>query len=131
MPKLQPGGEATAPAAPTAAAAPAAPAVDVATMPRPVNAKGDPMSDLELLNQILHNYREARATQTPSVSRAYKTEAEQMAAETAALKAVQAPIKDLSELVKAGVIKTLPTPPAGKKFAIDPQSQQVVLVNGP
>ncbi|MBI3875468.1 MAG: hypothetical protein HY300_05825 [Verrucomicrobia bacterium] len=37
--------------------------------------------------------------------------------------------KNLQELVKAGFIKKLPTPPPGQEFAIDPKTLRVVLVN--
>lgn len=133
LPALQPSAETATPAQPGTAATPAPPAaIDLATMQRPVNDKGDLMSDLEMLNQILANFNEARATGATAgtQARTYKTEAEQMAAETARQQAV-GPARDLLELVKAGVIKALPTPPAGKKFVIDPQSHKVVLANAP
>lgn len=133
MPALQPGTDTAAPAAQATAAAKAPPAtIDLATMQRPVNDKGDLMSDLEMLNQILANFNEARATGAAArpQTRTYKTEAEQMAAEAAQQQAM-GPAKDLSELVKAGVIKALPTPPAGKKFVIDPESHKVALANTP
>lgn len=38
------------------------------------------------------------------------------------------PPKDLSELVTAGYLQRLPTPPAGKKFAFDPVKMRVQLV---
>ncbi len=38
------------------------------------------------------------------------------------------PPKDLNELVTAGYLKTLPTPPAGKKFALDPVKMKAQLV---
>lgn len=37
--------------------------------------------------------------------------------------------KNLEEMVKAGFIKKLPTPPAGKEFAIDAKNLKVVLVD--
>jgi hypothetical protein len=37
--------------------------------------------------------------------------------------------KSLEDLVKAGVIKRLPTPPPGKKFALNANRTQVILVN--
>ncbi len=37
--------------------------------------------------------------------------------------------KSLEELVKAGFIKKLPTPPPGQQFALDTQNLRVVLVN--
>jgi len=37
--------------------------------------------------------------------------------------------KSLQELVKAGFIKKLPTPPPGQEFALDTQNLRVVLVN--
>ncbi|MEK6536624.1 MAG: hypothetical protein AABZ63_03990 [Actinomycetota bacterium] len=38
------------------------------------------------------------------------------------------PPKDLNELVTAGYLQRLPTPPAGKKFAFDPVKMRVQLV---
>jgi hypothetical protein len=35
----------------------------------------------------------------------------------------------LSEVVTAGYIKNPPSPPAGKKFAIDPKAMRVILVS--
>ena len=35
----------------------------------------------------------------------------------------------LDDLVKSGCIPRLPTPPAGKKYAIDVQKSQAVLIN--
>ena len=37
--------------------------------------------------------------------------------------------KTLNEVVSAGYLKTIPQPPAGKKFAIKADRVQVVLVN--
>ncbi len=37
--------------------------------------------------------------------------------------------KNMQELVKAGFIKKLPTPPPGQEFAIDSKNLRVVLVN--
>lgn len=37
--------------------------------------------------------------------------------------------KSLQEMVKAGFIKRLPTPPPGKEFAIDEKGMRVVLIN--
>ena len=137
MPSLQTGGGPAAPAGPAVAAAPAPPpAIDLAAMERPANEAGDPMSDLEVLNVILFNYNEALATgaaASKGPARTYKTEAEEMAATEARQRAIDAggQVRDLSQLVKAGVIKALPKPPAGKKFAIDPKTQKVVLVSAP
>lgn len=33
------------------------------------------------------------------------------------------------EMVKSGVIERIPTPPAGKKYVLDPKSNDVLLVN--
>ncbi len=38
------------------------------------------------------------------------------------------PPKDLNELVSAGFLQRLPTPPAGKKFAFDPAKMRAQLV---
>jgi hypothetical protein len=39
------------------------------------------------------------------------------------------PPKDLNELVTAGYIQRLPTPPPGQKFQLDPQKMRVQLVS--
>ena len=36
--------------------------------------------------------------------------------------------KQFSEVVAAGYVKTMPAPPPGKKFEIDPKTKQVVLM---
>ena len=107
------------------------PAIDFASLERPTDEHDRPLSDLELLNQVLFNYNEARATGGNVIQRTYKSEDEQLAAEAAQLQRSTGPVTDLSELVKAGLIKAVPAAPAGKKYAIDPQTHKVVLVNGP
>lgn len=37
------------------------------------------------------------------------------------------PLQDLSQLVKVGILKTLPPAPAGEKFVLDPRTQKVSL----
>ncbi|MEW6303896.1 MAG: hypothetical protein AB1705_10520 [Verrucomicrobiota bacterium] len=113
----------TAPATP-----PPVTAIDFTGANRPTNERGEVLSDLDLLNQILNDYVEARATGSSGEIRTYKTEAEEVAAMEARQKASE-PVKDLSELVKAGLIKAVPTPPPGKRFAIDPKTQKVVLLD--
>lgn len=39
------------------------------------------------------------------------------------------PFKDLQDLVTQGLLKKLPTPPEGKKFAFDPKTAKATLVN--
>ncbi len=84
------------------------------------------MSDLELLNHLVHQVNESRAVGPEIKQMQFKTEAEQSAYE-AAQRQKQAPVKDLNELVAAKVIKTLPTAPAGKRYAVDATSGKVVL----
>lgn len=73
---------------------------------------GEVTSDLDILNQALERYRNAAPPvgADPSMGGAQQ-------------------IKDLSQLVKAKVIKALPTPPPGKQFAIDPKTGQAVLID--
>ncbi|MEW6305637.1 MAG: hypothetical protein AB1705_19330 [Verrucomicrobiota bacterium] len=111
-----------------ASAQPPVPAVDFASADRPTNERGEALSDLDLLNKILTDFQEARATTSSGEIRAYKTEAEEVAAMEAKQNAA-GPVKDLSELVRAGLIKAVPAAPPGKKFAIDPKTQKVVLMN--
>jgi hypothetical protein len=118
--------------APGEAAAPA-PVFDFESAERPLNEETRAeMSDLDILNQILTDYQEARRSVSPPPGR-YKTEAEEMAALEAweaRLKAMP-PVKDLSELVKAGIIKAVPAAPPGQQYVIDPKTQTVVLVSAP
>lgn len=39
------------------------------------------------------------------------------------------PPKSLEDFVQAGMLRKLPTPPAGKRFLIDPKTAHVVLAN--
>ena len=116
-----------APSAGVTAPPPAAPqAADLSSMQRPINDQGNPMSDLELLNHLVHQVNESRAAGPEIKQMQFKTEAEQSAYE-AAQRQKQGPVKDLNELVAAKVIKALPTAPAGKRYAIDATSGKVVL----
>lgn len=89
------------------------------------------MTDLEILNTAVFAYNEANMNRGASANiPTFKTEAEQSAWMAAHQNAANAgPLKDLSQLVKAGLIKALPGPPPGKKFAIDPQTHKVVLAD--
>jgi hypothetical protein len=125
-------GDAAAPVAPPPGSAPGAPtaaapaAIDIAQVERSVNAQGLAMSDLEFLNHLVHEVNESRISDVSIPDRAFKTEAEQMAYEEA-MQQRKAPVKDLNELVTAGVIKALPEAPAGQHYVIDPTSGKVVL----
>lgn len=114
----------SAPGAPAAAAVPAA--IDLAQAERPINAQGNAMNDLEFLNHLVHEVNESRVSNVEIPQKAFKTEAEQMAYE-AAMEQRQGPVKDLNELVTAGVLKALPQAPAGQRYAIDAATGKVVL----
>ncbi len=105
-------------------AAPAA--IDFAQAERPVNAQGQVMSDIEYLNHLVHEVNESRISDVTIPEKAFKTEAEQMAYEEA-MQQRKAPVRDLKELVTAGVLKELPPAPAGQNYVIDPASGKVVL----
>lgn len=124
--------EATPATAPPPAATPGAPAmaapaaIDFSQAERPVNAQGQVMSDIEYLNHLVHEVNESRVSDVSIPDKAFKTEAEQMAYEEA-MQQRKAPVKDLKELVTAGVLKELPPAPAGQNYVIDPASGKVVL----
>lgn len=39
------------------------------------------------------------------------------------------PLTDLNQLIKVGLLKSLPAAPPGKKFVLDPQTMKVSLAN--
>jgi hypothetical protein len=82
------------------------------------------------LNQILADYNNLRASFHPEGT-PYKTDEERQAYEAALAKAKEAlrkPITDLNQLVKDGIIKSIPAAPAGQRYAINPQTHKVELV---
>jgi len=109
-----------------AAAAAAAGGISMAVADRPINAQGNPMSDLEFLNHLVSELNESRTVPSEINQKAFKTEAEQMAYEEAQQKK-KGPVQDLNELVTAGILKQLPAAPAGQRYAIDPATGKVVL----
>jgi hypothetical protein len=109
-----------------APAAPISTAIDLSDSERPINDQGQVMSDLEYLNYLVHELNEARITDVAIPQKAFKTEAEQMAYEEAMAQR-QGPVKDLNELVTAGVLKALPEAPAGQHYLIDPTTGKVAL----
>ena len=98
----------------------APPAIDFADMNnREVDAEGNSVTDLDLLNEALESARQKNAA--PGEIRG-KTMEEQM--NSSAPK--DAPkIETLEDLVKAGLIKAVPAAPAGKKYVI--KDGQVIL----
>lgn len=115
------------PAATLGAPAMAAPAaIDFSQAERPVNAQGQVMSDIEYLNHLVYEVNESRISDVSVPDKAFKTEAEQMAYEEA-MQQRKVPVRDLKELVTAGVLKELPSAPAGQNYVIDPTSGKVVL----
>jgi hypothetical protein len=87
---------------------PAPVAFDFASSPRPTNEQGEEASDLFILNDALQQYMDPAA-------RGLDTDVP--------------PPKDLSELVRAGILRNLPAPPPGKKYELDTRRLEVVLVN--
>lgn len=115
------------PSAPDAIAAPSATAAIATTQEeRPVNDRGQVMSDLEYLNYLVNEVNESRISDADIPQKAFKTEEEQMAYE-AAMEQRQGPVKDLNELVTAGAIKALPDAPTGQHYTLDPTTGKVVL----
>lgn len=104
------GAAAATPVAPGSVMPPPAP-IDFATVQRTAVGHGPLTSDLDILNQALEIYRTG-APRPGSDSLVGGRD-----------------IKDLNELVKAGLIKALPAPPAGKQFALDSKTGKAVLVD--
>jgi hypothetical protein len=90
--------------APAPLLAPRIPGPDPAD--RPLNSSGEPMSDLELLNDALAGYLDTAAEEDQP----------------------RPPLKALSNLVEAGLLSGLPAPPAGKAFEYDAERRQIILV---
>ena len=86
------------------------------------------LDDLELLNHLLWNYNEGRATYSTDVTPNFKNDAERIAYDEA-LKKLKEPATDINDLVKARFIKAIPTAPAGKKYAINPKTLKVELLD--
>jgi hypothetical protein len=118
----------TVPSSPDAVTPPQAiPAIDFAQAERPINAQGNAMSDLEYLNHLVEQVNESRVSDIEIKQKAFKTEAEQVAYEEAEQQKRKGPIRDLNELVTAGVLKALPTAPGGQRYTIDATTGKVVL----
>ena len=127
MPALAPAHAGTAPsAAPSPATAPP-PAVDLATAMRPLDANGNPISDLDMLNQAIIQYG-GRALGGGNIPTAEGVQGVD-AINAALVRPAPAQLKDLSELVKAGLIKALPVPPPGKAYVLDPKTRMAALVD--
>lgn len=85
------------------------------------------MNDLEYLNHLVQQVNEFRAIPKEINQKAFKTEAEQLAYEEAQQAQLnRGPVKDLNELVSSGVIKALPTAPAGQRYALDATGKVVL-----
>ncbi len=118
-------------AAPTEAAsettAPVLPPTDLTAAARPLNDDGNQMTDLEVLTSLVRRHNESLGSQeVDTTGLTFKTEAEEMAYREA--RAVKGqPITEVSQLVTLGLLKSLPPPPAGKRYAINPENQEVVL----
>lgn len=81
---------------------------------RPVNEEGQPMSDLEFLNDALIKYGDPAA----------RPNAGDIDASSAGGK-----LTDISDLVKSGIIKSIPQAPPGKKFVLDKKTNKIVLAD--
>jgi hypothetical protein len=124
-----------APAPAAVAIAPAPPAVDFTVNDRPFNDKGRAMSDLEWLNKIVleHTMMQAVAANDTTLppGKKYNDPDEESAARLAALaeKQTAGALRDLSDLVKAGRLKSIPAAPAGKQYVLDQKTGMVVMVD--
>jgi hypothetical protein len=137
------GVSATSGSGPATTAATAPPVIDTSKMgpPPPADAidldaggekrlpNGEIAKDtLDYLNNLVAHYNEARATWSTDATPTFKSEQERQAYDDA-LKKMKEPITDLEALVKARLIKKVPTAPAGKKFVINPTTHKVELAN--
>ncbi|MCD6051426.1 MAG: hypothetical protein K0Q55_2830, partial [Verrucomicrobia bacterium] len=85
-------------------------------------------NDLEYLNHLVQQVNESRTAPKEINQKSFKTEAEQLAYEEAQQQALnRGPVKDLNELVSSGVIKAMPTAPAGQRYVLDATTGKVVL----
>jgi hypothetical protein len=101
-----------------AAEAPPIFAIDFAAE-RPVGGDGEPVSDLALLNEALERLTmsyedDGTGSEVP-----------------AKLRAVFQSIRDPNDLVRLRLIKSAPTPPAGKQYRMDSRTKQFTLVDSP
>jgi hypothetical protein len=101
--------------------------IDISTAPRPADESGKVMDDLAYLNHLVFTINEGKATYTSDYIPQFKNEAEKVAYEAAMAK-FREPIKDIEELVRLKVVKALPQPPAGAKYAISEKTGKVELV---
>jgi hypothetical protein len=107
--------------------APVLPPADLTAAARPLKEDGSQMTDLEVLTSLVRRHNESLGSQeVDTTGLTFKTEAEEMAYREA--RAVKGqPITEVSQLVTLGLLKLLPPPPAGKRYAINPETQEVVL----
>lgn len=129
MPPLAPAPSSPAPGAKAKPGdTPAPPVFDFTAGGRPLDKSGQALSDLEMLNQAILSYGVRRMPQAgvdPSKAKSVNEAAALMAAQSAG----PPPLKSLSDLVKAGVIKSLPVAPPGKEYVLDPATHMAVLVD--
>lgn len=132
MPALAPAAAAT-PAATAASASPATPApppaIDFTAAKRPLDNNGNPLSDLDILNEAIMSYGGRSMGAAAVVTGSFKTPEEQVAAMSKQYESQSRPLQSLSDLVKAGLIKALPQPPPGKQYVFDPKTQRAALVD--
>ena len=129
MPPLAPGPGSTAPGAMAKPSeAPPPTAFDFAAAARPLDKSGQALSDLQMLNQAIMYYSTTKMPHA-GVDTSKAKNVNEAAALMAARSAGPPPLKSLTELVKAGVIKSLPIPPPGKEYVLDPKTQLAVLVD--
>ena len=128
MPALAPGNPGAAPRpAASPAAVPPPPAVDFTAGKRPMDKEGNPLSDLDILNEAILAYGGRAMGNAAVVTGSFKTAEEQVAAMSKQYESRS--VKSLSDLVTAGLIKAVPQPPPGKQYVFDPKTQKAALVD--
>jgi hypothetical protein len=110
---------------------PPAPAVSFESESRLTDENGRPLSDLELLNKAIEIYEMRLVTEVPMAQgdRKFNSFEEESAALAAEMEKKVVPLTDLSDLVKAGVVKAIPSAPPGKKYVFDKEKSRVVLTD--
>ena len=96
--------------------------MDLNTADRPLDARGNPMSDVEMLNLVIESYRMGAGATSADMATTGGRKPQGPAEEAAAFAAASTPktaINDINDLVKLGLIKAIPPAPAGKQYAYE------------
>ncbi len=105
-------------------------AVDLATVDRPLDARGNPMTDLQMLNLALERYRMTSSGLSAGITtpgnRVPQGPVEEAAAAAEAATAAGS-LAHINDLVAKGVIKAIPEAPAGKEYHYDDNLKVIVL----